>query len=66
VAAFAEAHRAATEHGAPNSVVTYSLVSRWPSPPPHNDYTHNSCRLCSLWTSAFALGAFVGPTVAGL
>ena len=46
VAGFSVAHRDALQHGFPDNLDTYALIS-------------------GLWTSAFALGAFVGPSCAG-
>ncbi|GLG92742.1 MFS-type transporter SLC18B1, partial [Gryllus bimaculatus] len=46
VASFTDALRTCVEHGFPNDLETYGLVS-------------------GLWTSTFALGAFIGPSVAG-
>ncbi|XP_059486360.1 MFS-type transporter SLC18B1-like [Neocloeon triangulifer] len=46
VASFTDALRTAFEHGYPNNLETYGLIS-------------------GLWTSTFALGACIGPSIAG-
>ncbi|GJQ84892.1 hypothetical protein Trydic_g507 [Trypoxylus dichotomus] len=47
VASFTDALRTSIEHGFPNNLDTFGLVS-------------------GLWTSTFALGAFIGPSVSGI
>ncbi|XP_014238865.1 MFS-type transporter SLC18B1-like [Trichogramma pretiosum] len=47
VASFTDALRTAVDHGFPNNLETYGLIS-------------------GLWTSTFALGAFIGPSIAGI
>ncbi|KAK9888503.1 hypothetical protein WA026_000753 [Henosepilachna vigintioctopunctata] len=47
VASFSDALRTSIQHGLPNNLETYGLVS-------------------GLWTSTFALGAFIGPSVSGI
>ncbi|VVC34299.1 Major facilitator superfamily,Major facilitator superfamily domain [Cinara cedri] len=47
VASFTDALRTAVQHGFPNNLETYGLIS-------------------GLWTSTFALGAFIGPSIAGM
>ncbi|KAL7304143.1 hypothetical protein TKK_0003595 [Trichogramma kaykai] len=47
VAGFSDALQTAMDHGFPNDIETYGLIS-------------------GLWTSTFALGAFIGPTIAGI
>ena len=72
MAGFADAHKSAIASGFPDTIDTYGLVSGKQTAESFVYISHLLSLftlfvyLLGLWTSTFALGAFIGPTVAGI